>query len=43
MSPGGTFVTDEQMDTILYSRYVSAKVRRKGSTKSFDNVIDNTF
>ncbi|MGF9766000.1 hypothetical protein [Bacillus albus] len=43
MSPGGTFVTDEQMDTILYSRYVSAKWRRKWPAKSFDNVIDNTF
>ncbi|MCU5329454.1 MULTISPECIES: DUF188 domain-containing protein [Bacillus] len=43
LSPGGTFVTGEQMDTILYSRYVSAKLRRKGPTKSFDNVIDNTF
>ncbi|MCU5431529.1 hypothetical protein AB1I92_18125 [Bacillus mobilis] len=43
MSPGGTFVTGEQMDTILYSRYVSAKLRRKGPAKSFDNVIDNTF
>ncbi|MFJ8454702.1 DUF188 domain-containing protein [Bacillus paramycoides] len=28
LSPRGTFVTDEQMDTILYSRYVSAKLRR---------------
>jgi len=24
-------VTDEQMDTILYSRYVSAKLRRQGT------------
>ncbi|MED0961319.1 DUF188 domain-containing protein [Bacillus paramycoides] len=31
MSPRGTFVTDEQMDTILYSRYVSAKLRRQGA------------
>ncbi len=43
LSPGGAFVTGEQMDTILYSRYVSAKLRRKGPAKSFDNVIDNTF
>ncbi|HGH7178097.1 DUF188 domain-containing protein [Bacillus luti] len=25
---GGTFVTDEQMNTILYSKYVSAQLRR---------------
>lgn len=43
LSPGDTFVTDEQMDTILYSRYVSAKLRRKRPEKSFDNVIDNNF
>lgn len=43
MSLGGTFVIDERMNTILYSRYVSAKLRRKGSAKSFDNVIDKHF
>ncbi|WP_242226971.1 YaiI/YqxD family protein [Bacillus cereus group sp. BfR-BA-01315] len=31
LSPRGTFVTDEQMDTILYIRYVSAKLRRQGT------------
>lgn len=31
LSPRGTFVTDEHMDTILYNRYVSAKLRRQGT------------
>ncbi|HDX9590199.1 TPA: YaiI/YqxD family protein [Bacillus pseudomycoides] len=31
LSPRGTIVTDEHMDTILYSRYVSAKLRRQGT------------
>ncbi|MFX3623798.1 MAG: YaiI/YqxD family protein [Ectobacillus sp.] len=31
LSPRGTLLKDEQMDTILYSRYVSAKLRRKGT------------
>lgn len=30
LSPRGTIITDEQMDTILYNRYVSAKLRREG-------------
>ncbi|MGE6538640.1 DUF188 domain-containing protein [Bacillus luti] len=28
LSKRGTFVTDEQMNTILYSKYVSAQLRR---------------
>ncbi|GAA3321775.1 hypothetical protein GCM10020331_038990 [Ectobacillus funiculus] len=31
LSPRGTIITDEQMDTILYNRYVSAKLRREGT------------
>lgn len=31
LSPRGTIVTDEHMDTILYNRYVSAKLRRQGT------------
>ncbi|WP_256869571.1 DUF188 domain-containing protein [Bacillus sp. CDB3] len=35
MSPRSTFVKDEQMDTILYSRYVSAELRsQRTNTKS---------
>lgn len=47
LSPRGTFVTDEQMDTILYSRYVSAKLRRQGTytkgPKSFFNARSTMF
>ncbi|MED0988905.1 DUF188 domain-containing protein [Bacillus nitratireducens] len=31
LSPRSTFVKDEQMDTILYSRYVFVKLCRKGA------------
>jgi uncharacterized protein YaiI (UPF0178 family) len=31
LSPRGTILRDEQMDTILYNRYMSAKLRRNGT------------
>ncbi|CAM4133134.1 hypothetical protein BAMA_22160 [Bacillus manliponensis] len=31
LTPRGTTVTEDRMDTILYNRYVSAKLRRQGT------------